>query len=299
MPSSYAAITREWRDGDRVDIELPMRTTLERLPDNSDYVAILRGPIVLAAKTGSEQLGSLIAGDGRMAHISPGPYLPLDSAPMLVGDEATLTDHIRPIKRRPMTFTASDIIRPAQSPGLELVPFFRVHDSRYVIYWRAVPPAEYSHVVSRLATEEKGRLALETRTLDRVTPGEQQPEIEHQVRGEGATTGVTNGRSWRDASGWFSYELTLLAERTGGPLSLLVTYSAGQRDRQFDILVNDREIGTVTLTGQQPDRFTDVAYPIPEDIVKAAKGGVLIVKFAAKSGSRAGAVYDVRLLAAQ
>ena len=77
---------------------------------------------------------------------------------------------------------------------------------------------------------------------------------------------------------------------------LQVTYSAGQRDRQFDIVVNDRAIATVALNGQQPDRFTDAHYAIPDDIVNAAKDGLLVVKFVAKSGSRAGAVFDVRLM---
>ena len=67
-----------------------MRTRLERLPDGSDYAAIMHGPILLAAQTGTEQIDGLIAGPGRMAHSSPGPYLPLDAAPMLVGDASTL-----------------------------------------------------------------------------------------------------------------------------------------------------------------------------------------------------------------
>jgi uncharacterized protein len=295
-PSSYAAITREWHDADRVEIELPMRTALERLPDGSDYVAILRGPIVLAARTGTEQLDGLVAGDGRMAHVSPGPYLPLDAAPMLVGDPATLADRIRPVTARPMTFTATDIIRPAQAHDLELVPFFRVHDSRYIVYWRAVAPSDYAKVVAQLEAEEKQRLALEVRTLDRVTPGEQQPEVEHKVQGEGATTGVANGRTWREASGWFGYELRIPASvKADTPLALLVTFSDGQRDRRFDILVNDRAIASVALDGRRPDRFTDVTYPIPPEIVLATNG-VLTVKFVAKPGSRAGAVYEVRLL---
>ncbi len=297
-PSSYAAVTREWENGDRVEIDLPMRTTTERLPDGSDYVAILHGPIVLAAKTGDDALEGLVAGDGRMAHVSPGPYLPLDRAPMLVGDVATFADHIRPVAGRPMTFTASDLIRPAQARDLELVPFFRVQDSRYMIYWRAVAPSEYSKVVSQLEAEETQRLALERRTLDRVTPGEQQPEVEHKVQGEGATTGVTNGRSWREASGWFGYELRIPAgSSAAGPrsLALVVTYSDGQRDRQFDIVVNERPLASVALDGQHPDRFTDVTYRIPPDIVLAAND-ILMVKFVAKSGSRAGAIYDLRLL---
>jgi DUF1680 family protein len=322
-PASYAAIARQWQDGDRVEIDLPMRTTIERLPDGSDYVAILHGPIVLAAKTGEDHVDGLIAGDGRMAHVSTGPYLPLDSAPMLVGDIATLADRVRPVSGRPMTFTASEIIRPPEARGLELVPFFRVHDSRYMIYWRAVPPDEYSAVVSQLAAEQKERLALEARTIDRVTPGEQQPEVEHRIRSEGSTTGATNGRTWREASGWFSYELRLVASAPPGastgtqappsnattsasqestsaqPLDLFVTYWAGQRDRRFDILVNDRLIASVVLDGVQPDRFFDVTYSIPADVVRAAPNGVLTVTFAAKPGSRAGAVYDVRLLAAR
>src|SRR4029453_11957460 len=97
----------------------------------------------------------------------------------------------------------------------------------YMIYWRAVAPRDYPKVVTELEAEEKQRLSLDRRTLDRVTPGEQQPEVEHKVQGEGATTGVTNGRSWRDASGWFGYELRVPASTasvSGTSLALLVTY---------------------------------------------------------------------------
>jgi hypothetical protein len=45
--------------------------------------------------------------------------------------------------------------------------------------------------------------------------------------------------------------------------------------------------------------WSRVGLPIPEDLVSAARDGVLIVKVAAKPGSRAGAVYDLRLLAAR
>ena len=140
-PSSYVAIDRSWRDGDRIEIELPMRTRLERLPDGSDYAAIMHGPILLAARTGTEQIDGLIAGPGRMAHTSPGPYLPLDAAPMLVGDVDALAARVEPVPGRPLTFRAPEAIRPASARGLELVPFFRVHDSRYMIYWRVATPA--------------------------------------------------------------------------------------------------------------------------------------------------------------
>jgi uncharacterized protein len=293
-PSSFAAIAREWHEGDRVEIDLPMRTALEPLQDGSDYVAILHGPIVLAARTGTEDLGALVAGYGRMAHISPGPYLPIDGAPMLVGEIDSMAGSIRPVPGRSLTFRAREVIRPSSAGALELVPFSRVHDSRYMVYWRAVAPEKYREVVARLEADEKSRLALEARTVDRVTPGMQQPEVEHQIESERSTTGVTHGRTWRDAAGSFGYELTAGSAR--GPLLLLVTYSAGERGRSFDITVNERVIASVKVDGQEPDRFTDVTYPIPDEVVGGAPDGILRVKFIAKQGSRTASVHDLRLI---
>jgi hypothetical protein len=196
---------------------------------------------------------------------------------------------------RALTFTARDLIRPREARDLELIPFFRVHDSRYMLYWRAVDAASYDQVVARMKADEQARLAIERRTLDQVTPGEQQPEVEHNVRSDASTTGVTHGRLFREATGSFAYDLRTGSAR-GQALELRVTYLAGDRDRRFDIVVNDRAIAEVRLDGRTPDRFTDVSYPIPAEVVAAAPNGVLTVRFAAKPGSRTGGVYEIRLL---
>lgn len=291
-PSAYAEIEREWRDGDRVEIELPMRTTLERLPDGSAYAAVLHGPIVLAAKTGSEGLDGLVANDGRMAHVSPGPYLPLDGAPMLVGDPATLVQAVKPVPGRPLTFTAADAIEPAAFDGLEWVPFFRVHDARYVMYWRTVAMDQYPSVVAALEAAERARLALEARTLDFVAPGEQQSEVEHGFAGEATRSGAMHGRRAREATGgWFAYRLSARAA-AGTAIELIVTYDGGERGRSYDLLVNDRVLATVDWTGQERDRFIDVAYPVPADLVAA---DTLTVRFASRDKSRTPSIYGVRL----
>ena len=139
--SGYALIERTWSDGDRLEIALPMRTRIEPLPDGSDYVAVMHGPIVLAAKTGTEDLTGLIADDGRNSHIASGPEQELPSAPMLVGDRAALVAQIKPVEGRPMTFTAEGVIQPERYRGLELQPLFRTHDARYMVYWRTTPSA--------------------------------------------------------------------------------------------------------------------------------------------------------------
>lgn len=292
-PSSYIAISREWHDGDRLEVELPMQTTVERLPDKSDYVAVLHGPIVLGAKTGAENLDGLIAGDSRMGHATPGPYEPLDQAPMLVGDPAKLTSGIQPVKNRPLVFTARELIQPASYREIELVPFFRIHDARYMIYWRTATPEAYEGVVQKIAVKEKERLDLEARTVDQVTPGEQQPEVEHHFRGEDSTSGSNLGRAWRDAGRWFSYEMKAPPQGSG---ELLVTYWGGEKRRNFDIVVNDHVIATVALDGSEPDRFVDIAYPLPPAALQLAKDSRLTVKFVARDKSRAGGIYGVRTL---
>ena len=70
----------------------------------------IRVPVQTAsARTGSEQIEGLVAGAGRMAHTSTGPYLPLDAAPMRVGDPAALADGVAPVAGRPLTFRAPGI----------------------------------------------------------------------------------------------------------------------------------------------------------------------------------------------
>src|SRR5690606_14069282 len=44
-PGSYISINRRWKNGDKVSLELPMRTTVEEIPDKSGFAAVLHGPI--------------------------------------------------------------------------------------------------------------------------------------------------------------------------------------------------------------------------------------------------------------
>lgn len=134
--SAYASIERTWNDGDRIEIALPMRTRIEPLPGGSDHVAVMHGPIVLAAKTGTEDLIGQIADNGRNSHIASGPEQDMARAPMLSGDTAALVAKIKPVAGKPLTFTAGEVLQPQNYRNLELQPLFRTHDARYMIYWR-------------------------------------------------------------------------------------------------------------------------------------------------------------------
>lgn len=293
-PSSYIEIAREWHDGDRIEIELPMHTRVERLPDGSDCVAFVHGPIVLAARTGTEDLDGLVAGAGRMAHDAPGPLQPLDEAPVLLaGSDETLAAGLKPVPGQALTFTAPALIRPEKlGDTLRLMPFFRLHDARYMIYWRTTTAAAYPALMRELRAKESARLALDARTLDRITPGEQQPEVEHGLRERDSETGIHHGRHFRRSRQWFGY--TLSGGRNAA--ALWVVYDGGERQRRFSIELDGQPIAEVELDGAEPDRFIEAQYPIPESL-SANADGALTLRFVAAPQSSTAAVFEVRLLA--
>jgi DUF1680 family protein len=52
---SFAQVQRQWKSGDRIELELPMTTRLEAVdPQHTDTVALLTGPLVLFAVTDAE-----------------------------------------------------------------------------------------------------------------------------------------------------------------------------------------------------------------------------------------------------
>jgi DUF1680 family protein len=291
-PGSYASIERDWRKGDTVDIVLPMTTRLEQMPDKSNYYAVLHGPIVLAAKSrlfADEKL-NFMADDSRMGHIAQGQVCPLDAAPLLVSDTRDFMQRFKPVRGKPLTFRAPGLVHGGDAGATEFIPFFRLHDSRYTVYWPYSTPANLERTRLESGAAEAERLALDARTIDQVAPGEQQPESDHFFKGEGADAGVNNGRHWRHATGWFSYELT---DKRGEAKSLRLTFARGDAGRQFDILVNGELLEAVTLEGDTAtDIYTrDVAIP-----PTLARSGKLLVVFRAHAGSIAGGLYGVRLL---
>lgn len=291
-PSSYAAVTRTWRTGDRVEIALPMTTTVERLPDGSDWVSILRGPIVLASPAGTQDQAGLFAGPGRGDHIAQGPLIPLDRMPVLLATPEGLPKHVVPDPSAgALRFRLKGVVEPAAKSGLPLMPFFRLQESRYQMVWNLTTPEKMAAYRARLAEEERAKIERDRATIDRVAPGEQQPEADHSMEGAGLDTGIHNGRRWRHGT-MIRYVLDLQGEKNA---VLEVTYSGDDGNRTFDIFANDVLIGTQTLKGDRQGRFFEVRYPLPAAALATAKDGKIVVRFVGK-GTLAGGLYDVRLL---
>jgi len=291
----YVSVRRQWRDGDKVDIALPMKTRLEQMPDKSNYFAVLHGPVVLAAKTNpfpDEKL-NFLADDSRMGHIASGAVIPLGAAPVLVDDSPAFEGRFKPVPGRPLTFVAPGLVEGKDGKqATTFVPFFRVHEARYVVYWPYSTAADLAATRAKAADDEAARLALDARTIDQVAPGEQQPESDHFFKAEGGESGLAKGRHWRHATKWFSYDLT---DKKSEARALSLTYSKGDAGRRFDILINGQLLAEVKLDARAPQQLYTVDYPIPPALVAAA-GGKLVVRFVARDGSVAGGLYGLRLL---
>ena len=291
-PSSYVAVRREWRDGDKVEIDMPMTTTVEGLPDGSPWYAILQGPIVLAHPAGTQELAGLRANDSRMGHVAGGPVVPLDQAPVLLTNPGAIPGKVVPDRAAgALHFRLVDVVEPAAPNGLELIPFFRLHDSRYQMYWETTTRDDLAARQVQLAATEHARATREAATLDWVAPGEQQPEVEHDFQGEGTETGIHNGRHWRHGK-QFQYTLNARGEKTA---VLSVTYSGDDSDRTFDLFANDTLVATQILAAEKRGEFVEKLHELPAAVLTSAPAGRVTIRLVARQGL-AGGVYDVRLL---
>ncbi|MCB0748300.1 MAG: glycoside hydrolase family 127 protein, partial [Ignavibacteriae bacterium] len=293
-PSSYVCIDREWNKGDVVQIRFPMHNTVEQMPNVHEYIAFMHGPILLSAKTGTENLKGLIADDGRWSQYAAGEYLPVDKAPILIEDNIqNIADKLVSVKDKSLNFKLD--VKMINKADLTLQPFFQIHDARYMMYWLALTPDEYQTYLESLANIEKEKLLLEKRTVDFVATGEQQPETDHSMQIENSNTGNNLDEFWREASdgGYFSYNLFTNYESN---LSLYVRYwGAEWGNRKFEIYIDDEKLVTEDNTGRwNQSLFKDIVYEIPKSMIENKKN--VRVKFQSFKETTAGAVYMVRLL---
>ena len=294
-PSSYVAISRQWKKGDVVELTFPMYNSVKYLPNLPQYIALMHGPIMLAMKTGTEDLVRLIADDSRFGQLAVGKKLPVDKAPILINkDVEGIANQLVPIEGKPLHFQLTT--RMENEIRNELIPFFELHDARYMMYWLALSEDSYKGYLDNLAKQEQERQALEERTVDKVQPGEQQPESDHFMETDNSFVGNTNDVFFRDARDghFFSYLL-----QTGGQtdLSLRLKYwGVGEwKSHEFDILVDDVLVKEVNNTGKyRISEFKYETYPIPAELLKGKKQ--VRVKFVAKPRKQIGEIYEVRLV---
>jgi hypothetical protein len=265
------------------------------LPNVPQYVALMHGPILLGMKTGTEDLAHLIADDSRFGQYASGAKLPLDGAPILIDDHIDrIAEHLKPVAGKPLHYTLD--VKMENPIRNELQPFFEIHDARYMMYWLTLSEQGYKDYLEGLARAEKERQELEARTVDKVQPGEQQPETDHKMETNGSSTGNNNDVFFRDARNgrFFSY-LMKTDGRTDLSLRLQFWGVGEWKTHEFDIYIDDQLLTSINNTNKyRISKFVYETYPIPSEMVKDKQQ--VRIKFVAKPGKQIGEIYGIRLI---
>lgn len=294
QPGSFLSIRRTWRSKTEVEMAIPMGLRLCPMPDDPSLAAVMYGPLVLAGALGKVEVPQdLIYTTNNWFDF---PEDRIVEAPVLVTMQRDPQSWIRPVEGELLTFRTNGVGRPND---VTLVPYHRLFDQHYAIYWRLTDEAGWQRIQAERKAREEAKAreaarqaASEVRKIDAVEIGVSNAEKAHQMKGENTRTGTHGGRRWRDAeNGWFEYRLRVLPDR---PVTLHCTYWGSDGGRVFDVLVDGAKIATQKLAQNKPGEFFEVEYAIPVSLTEGKES--IVVRFAAHPGSTAGGLFGCATL---
>ncbi len=237
-PSSYLELNRIWKNGDQVDMKLPMDLHLEPLRSSSEYSAILYGPMILAAELGTKNL--TMEDFYKTMDQVPHRSISFSEIPLLSGTKEQILGGIQQKDEKRLAFSLSC---PDQSRIIPLSPLFRVHFQRYIIYWRMLPDdASREQLRDALTSLEAKRTEARARATDIVIAGDMASEDLHRFEEVSTKVGVEEEQTWRRATGggWMSYQLAIQADIDH---ELAIEYHGAEfGPNQFTILINGQPL---------------------------------------------------------
>ena len=131
-PGSYFVVDRTWRDGDRLEVRLPMRLHVAEMPDDPTVQAFMYGPLVLAGRLGTAGLTAAnLRAEPTKPRTVPENHADPVPAPSFVAKGADPSAWIKPVAGRSLEFRTT-----GQATDVTLVPLHRLFDERYAVYWK-------------------------------------------------------------------------------------------------------------------------------------------------------------------
>jgi uncharacterized protein len=241
----YLTVRRRWATGDKLALKLAMPLRTESTRDDANVIALLRGPMVMAADLGPAD--QPFNGD----------------TPVLVGT------------------STEDAVNKATLP---LKPFYSQYERRSAVYFPRLTEQQWQ-VEQKTRAAEKARIAdLDRRSVDIINLGEPQSEKDHELQ-EGTSESVLyRGRTGRWSRGKTPFEFKVKSS-SSQPLTLRATYWGKQHGSQFKVLVDGQQVGTETLDGNCPIAFIERAYSLPPEVTQGKQFVVIRFEPEANSGA--------------
>jgi DUF1680 family protein len=274
-PGSFVAIERYWKTGDIIDVKIPFSLRLEAMPDDSNRVAVMYGPLVLAGDLGP--LNDSTSHDAMYV-------------PVMMTENRDPSTWMKPVEGKPNTFITVNTGRPRD---VEMKPFYSIYDRRYSVYWDLFNEKGWNAKQAEYNAEREHIKKIKDAEIDFVQPGEMQPERNHNFKGDKTGPGAFKERAYREArGGWFSFDLKV---KPDVPIALVVEYWGGfPGAKTFDILANDKIIATENISNKKDGLFFYGNYDIPSEITKGRSK--INVMFRAHQGNTAGPVFGIRTI---
>jgi len=273
QPGSFITIKGTWKKGDEVAVEMPFPFRLEPMPDDPQRVALMYGPLVMAADLGP-------ADDKEAAD----PMY----VPGLVTEERDPSVWLLPVPGQPNTFTTDGVCRPED---VIIRPLYAINDRNYTVYWDIWSEPEWTEHLEAVEAWREERARLVAMTIDYAVPEPDPAKRTHPFEAENPGFDEFNGMPCVESrGGWFSFEMKVQPDE---PADLLVEYWTGfLGPRKFGILVNGVALATENAPGLQTNEKMEVRYRIPAELTGK---GTVTVKFDA-GNNYAGPVFGVRTL---
>jgi len=273
--NGFIVVDKKWKDGDKLELSLPMSLYTESMPDNPGRIAFMYGPIVLAGQLGISMPD------------------PVTGVPVLLTNNRNVHDWVKPVAGKPVTFETEATGRPFD---IKLIPFYKTYKEYYSVYWDYFTQEQWTERQEAYEKEKKEQQEIEARTIDYFRIGEMQPERDHNLEASERSyvsdaLGV-KGREAR-AGNYFSFDMKVGYEAGGGN-SLLLTFIGDDKDRKFDILIDGRKLATEELTGGTTGKFYYKTYVLPADLIK--QKDKVTIRIEANFGKTAGRVFGARVI---
>jgi uncharacterized protein len=126
-PSSYLALNREWKNGDKVEISMPMSLHPAPISGDATLQAAMYGPLVLAGRYGGEGLTHEMIYGQLGPHMKPAP----GPSPEVFSKSGDVSAAIEAAPAGKLSFRLA-----GQLEATPLVPLYQISGERYAVYWK-------------------------------------------------------------------------------------------------------------------------------------------------------------------
>ncbi|MEO5581306.1 MAG: beta-L-arabinofuranosidase domain-containing protein, partial [Saprospiraceae bacterium] len=270
--NGYVILKYNFHKNDIIQITLNESLYTEPMPDNPDRVSFKYGPLVLAADLGKTEPGEL-------------------DIPTLPAEERTIDLWLKKSISGNLAF---ELKNNAVSKSFQLRPFYQFYDSYYNVYFDYMTPLQLEKVKTDHFAEIERINNLESHTLDYIIPGNPEDEKKHHLtHSERSYVEDALGRPGREARADHYFQFELLVN-PAVKNQLVLTYIGDDKNRTWDILLDNALLSTVDWKGGKTGKFYDLMYDLPQTLINGKQK--VVFKIVANHGKTAGRVFGARII---